>query len=189
MGQYLHKFNTESAFSAAYNGSDYREPWVSYTDETQGQEHVDYNHQPINFPEFWASLGMTGTTPNKILFNYGDREPGMGENGETRHWDTNNPLNLSSWSEIDNCISSGTYKVLNTNEIKENELFEYANGGRYFYFLWELTENGWPEGFDPYGAEYGGYNSYNEEYFAYFTTDFKCLKMNGVWYGTGIYGD
>ena len=43
MGQYLHKFNTESSFNAAYNGSDYHEPWVSYTDETEGQEHVDYN--------------------------------------------------------------------------------------------------------------------------------------------------
>ena len=43
MGKYLHLFNTETAFTSAYNGSDYLEPWVSYTDETQGQEHVDYN--------------------------------------------------------------------------------------------------------------------------------------------------
>jgi hypothetical protein len=43
MGKYLHLFDTESAFTAAYNGNDYLEPWVSYTDETEGQEHVDYN--------------------------------------------------------------------------------------------------------------------------------------------------
>lgn len=41
--KYLHKFNTESAFTEAYNGSGYHEPWVSYTDETEGQEHVNYN--------------------------------------------------------------------------------------------------------------------------------------------------
>ena len=43
MGQYLHHYETENAFNAAYNGNDYHEPWVSYTDETEGQEHVDYN--------------------------------------------------------------------------------------------------------------------------------------------------
>ena len=33
MGKYLHKFDTEADFNAAYNGSDYHEPWVSYTEE------------------------------------------------------------------------------------------------------------------------------------------------------------
>ena len=43
MGKYLHYFETESAFTDAYNGESYIEPWVSYTDETDGEEHVDYN--------------------------------------------------------------------------------------------------------------------------------------------------
>lgn len=44
MGQFLHKFDTESAFSAAYNGNDYHEPWVSLVDEN-GQ--VDYNKHVV----------------------------------------------------------------------------------------------------------------------------------------------
>jgi hypothetical protein len=44
MGKYLHLFNTENAFASAYNGSDYLEPWVSYTDEDDFTPHVDYNH-------------------------------------------------------------------------------------------------------------------------------------------------
>ena len=47
MGKYLHHYETESAFTAAYNGEEYLEPWVSYTDETEGEEHVDYNKQPV----------------------------------------------------------------------------------------------------------------------------------------------
>lgn len=47
MGKYLHHYETESAFTAAYNGEDYLEPWVSYTDETEGQEHVDYNKRQL----------------------------------------------------------------------------------------------------------------------------------------------
>lgn len=34
MGKYLHHYETESAFTATYNGEDYIEPWVSYTNET-----------------------------------------------------------------------------------------------------------------------------------------------------------
>ena len=45
MGKYLHLFETESAFNTAYNGETYEEPWVSYTEETEGQEHVDYNKE------------------------------------------------------------------------------------------------------------------------------------------------
>lgn len=47
MAKYLHSFETESAFNAAYNGNDYLEPWVSYTDEIEGQGHVDYNKEDI----------------------------------------------------------------------------------------------------------------------------------------------
>ena len=40
MGQYLHLFDTVSAFTEAYNGEAYQEPWVSYTEETSA---VTYN--------------------------------------------------------------------------------------------------------------------------------------------------
>lgn len=48
MGKYLHLFETESAFNTAYNGEAYEEPWVSYTEEVEGQEHVDYNKACIS---------------------------------------------------------------------------------------------------------------------------------------------
>ena len=32
MGKYLHYYGTQAAFETAYNGSDYIEPWVSYTE-------------------------------------------------------------------------------------------------------------------------------------------------------------
>jgi hypothetical protein len=67
MAKYLHLFDTEAAFNAAYNGNDYLEPWVSYTDETQGQEHVDYNKEPVwldltghEYPATaWGSVNIT----------------------------------------------------------------------------------------------------------------------------------
>ena len=52
MGKYLHLFDTESAFNAAYNGSDYLEPWVSYTDEDDFTPHVDYNKS-----QNWVIIG------------------------------------------------------------------------------------------------------------------------------------
>lgn len=60
MGKYLHHYETESAFTAAYNGEDYLEPWVSYTDETEGQEHVDYNKQPVPITVKYVHINRTG---------------------------------------------------------------------------------------------------------------------------------
>lgn len=40
MGKYLHRFDAEEDFNEAYNGEDYIEPWVSYTDES---DRVNYN--------------------------------------------------------------------------------------------------------------------------------------------------
>lgn len=79
MAKYLHSFETESAFAAAYNGSDYLEPWVSYTDEIEGEEHVDYNrYDPFNGHEYvdlglpsgtmWAPFNIGASSPEE----YGD---------------------------------------------------------------------------------------------------------------------
>lgn len=43
MGKYLHHYETENEFEPAYYGSDYHEPWVSYTNEDDFTPHVDYN--------------------------------------------------------------------------------------------------------------------------------------------------
>lgn len=52
MAQYLHYFNTETAFNEAYHGDGYIEPWVSYTDEIEGGEHVDYNKRHVILEEY-----------------------------------------------------------------------------------------------------------------------------------------
>lgn len=66
MGQYLHHYETENAFNAAYNGNDYHEPWVSYTNETEGQEHVDYNKE--NLVVFSIdNVGITGFSGPGII--------------------------------------------------------------------------------------------------------------------------
>ena len=58
MGTFLHKFNTNAEFEAAYNDPDvYREPWVSLT-----EGRVDYNKSespvpPVSLP--YLSLIIT----------------------------------------------------------------------------------------------------------------------------------
>ena len=42
MGKYLHLYHTQEQFETAYDGSDYLEPWVSFTEDV---ERVDYNKQ------------------------------------------------------------------------------------------------------------------------------------------------
>lgn len=43
MGKYLHEFDTVSAFTQAYTGETYEEPWVSLTNETSA---VTFNRSP-----------------------------------------------------------------------------------------------------------------------------------------------
>ena len=192
MAKYIHKFDTENAFNTAYNGEDYAEPWVSYTNETEGQEHVDYNKVIPFFQTFWTEIGNTGRMPDKVLFNYGSQEPGYGGNAcEENYRNNQNPLNINSWSIIDDCISGGVFKVLDANEVEESDLREMTDG-HYYYFLWELTENGWPEGFNGGSGDYkdGMYGYYYDgTYYNNRTNVMMCLKIDGVWYGGGIYGD
>ena len=79
MAQYLHLFSTESAFTAAYNGNDYHEPWVSYTDETQGQEHVNYNKHgissiPVYHGNEYAEIDIPVNGENGLSFSYTGEE-------------------------------------------------------------------------------------------------------------------
>ena len=63
MGKYLHYYGTQAAFETAYNGSDYIEPWVSYTEGvglnfnmTEEQKIAKYVSMPLTI----EALG-TGT--------------------------------------------------------------------------------------------------------------------------------
>lgn len=69
--QYLHPFDTDAEFEAAYSGENYKEPWVSYTIEN---EEVNYNRET-----------PPGPTP----------EPGIEFTAHFRFWD-----NVSGISEV-----------------------------------------------------------------------------------------
>lgn len=43
MEKHIHLFSTQAEFEAAYNGSEYKEPWLSYVNES-GE--VVYNIKP-----------------------------------------------------------------------------------------------------------------------------------------------
>lgn len=46
MAIFIHKFDSESAFTETYASTAYTSPWVSYTTPQNAQAHVDYNRSP-----------------------------------------------------------------------------------------------------------------------------------------------
>ena len=99
MGKYVHLFETETAFTQTYSGSEYVEPWVSYIREN-GQ--VNYNKEPVFIPELQVPTGLMSlrngsgieypldwffeTEPIADLSNYSVYE-------EDGHYYANNPSN------------------------------------------------------------------------------------------------
>lgn len=71
MAKYLHRFDSENEFQAAYNGEDYLEPWVSYTEETSA---VTYNKVHINyqFVDMGSSSGILWADRNVGAVNIED---------------------------------------------------------------------------------------------------------------------
>lgn len=71
MGKYLHLFDTVSAFTSAYNGEAYQEPWVSYTEETSAATynkfHIDYQ-----FVDMGSSSGILWADRNVGAVNIED---------------------------------------------------------------------------------------------------------------------
>jgi len=136
MGQFLHLFNTESAFNAAYNGSDYHEPWVSYTDETEGQEHVDYNKKELWLRVFQNS-NIDGYTAEELEVINNIWDYWYVENPESVSYDTVDmeirwPIRLYF---VDNLVSD-----FNRNDPDTyNQTFTVTNGtyggssGRFYF--------------------------------------------------------
>ena len=152
MGQYLHHYETENAFNTAYNGSDYHEPWVSYTDETEGQEHVDYNK--ISPQDAFNAGNFV-----RISFNFN------GEEGQSSGQYFRNALcTVDFGPNFDNSLNSAFVSSgeLNTNFMKmftcPGQEFDTNNGysgfrtGEYSYsalFLYDVS-GGWTEFLNKY---------------------------------------
>lgn len=58
MAIFLHLFKSVSDFTEAYEGEDYKEPWVSYVDKAE-EERVDYNKRP---EPCYVDLGLPSGT-------------------------------------------------------------------------------------------------------------------------------
>ena len=81
MESYIHLYKTNSEFTKAYNGPDYKEPWLSLTEQNM---EVNYNKPPLTAITFnsitWVTdvpaTGGTATKDNCSFEVYGNYEDG-----------------------------------------------------------------------------------------------------------------
>ena len=95
MGQFLHKYETLTAFTEDYNGAAYHEPWVSYVNET-GNERVDYNKTPE--PEIYVHRDGAAPHPWTLSEFLADTE----EYGNERLILYSVSAQVATWSECVN---------------------------------------------------------------------------------------
>ena len=81
MENYLHLFESQSAFNSAYTGEEYHEPWVSYTMETSSvtynKKHIDLVDLGLPSGTLWATknLGAATTADTGNLYAWGELTP------------------------------------------------------------------------------------------------------------------
>lgn len=104
MGPYIHLFDTEAEFNAAYNGNDYVEPWVSYTVQS---DRVDYNKKgsPYLSVPLTVSALENGTFywpyPNGFDVQYSKNGGEWTDLQSSSHYDENpSGVELASGDEI-----------------------------------------------------------------------------------------
>ena len=110
MGKYIHLFETENDFNAAYNGTAYTEPWVSYTKQ---DENVDYNKDMRTIPFTIESLGS-----GNITWALGDKTVQYSKNG-------------GEWTTMD---SGTSIPVSNGDKVQfkgDNDRYAYNGPGFY----------------------------------------------------------
>ena len=97
--KYLHKFESESAFTEHYNSEDYIEPWVSYTKDEE-TEQVDYNKPDPANGHCYVDLGLPSGTKWGCT-NIGAVNPEDVGNkyywGETEPYDDDRPYKFGSF--------------------------------------------------------------------------------------------
>ena len=142
MGQFLHKYETLTAFTEDYNGAAYHEPWVSYVNET-GNERVDYNKTPE--PEIYVHRDGAAPHPWTLSEFLADTE----EYGNERLILYSVSAQVATWSECVNnnnkmwdasCrperlefVGTHPWKVRNNNGEAE---FIYYNNEQ--YMIWPI---------------------------------------------------
>ena len=73
MARFLHKYQTQADFTAAYNGSAYHEPWVSVTNgDASGR--VDYNK--VVEPDPYLDIPLTFDILSSGVIKWSDKSNG-----------------------------------------------------------------------------------------------------------------
>ena len=106
MGNYLHRFSTDTEFNSAYSGSGYHAPWASYTEES---ERVNYNKSKYYEP-FTIIFEESGT------FTF--KSPGKNEYVNLVIY----KLNDGDWSETPSPMINLTVNSGDTVQIKATDV-------------------------------------------------------------------
>lgn len=114
MGNYLHKFESLADFNTAYNGSDYHEPWVSYTTYDQALSftaniiHAGNEFGPYDFTFYeevnYLSVSLTNVTGTFYIWSYNNG--GSHIVTTTRNITENTYYEDASWVEDNGCWST-----------------------------------------------------------------------------------
>ena len=105
MTKHIHRFQSQAEFETAYNGSEYIEPWLSYT-ETKGVDYnIDYNKIPFTI----VVVGSSGYIKLKL----GDKTVQYSKNNE--EWNTMDSGTTISVVEGDEVRFKGTNSEYNSN--------------------------------------------------------------------------
>jgi len=137
MGQYLHLFETEAQFDAAYNGENYLEPWVSLTEDV---DRVDYNKRDeweyvdLGLPSgtLWAIKNLGADSPEDYgdYYAWGEVEPNkastytwdnyrFGSGSPFTKYDTDNKLVLDLEDDAANVVMGGEWHMPTRAQLNE----------------------------------------------------------------------
>ena len=148
------------------------------------ENRVDYNKAPSYAKVLWNELGNTDAPePTKVLvFNGNDQQTYQFfyDQNIIRHNETT-PIG-GHWYDFTNTTANTVYDI---DTMTESDLDGIDYGG--VFFMWELDENGFPEGVSEYSDGY--YEINNGVLSPSGSFDKYCTKIDNKFYGWMCYGD
>ena len=143
MESYIHLYETNDKFTAAYNGPDYKEPWLSLTEENNAVNYnkpklIDFSTEPLTFnivsdgtinwtvlgssaktieykvnDNEWASI-TSNTESAKIPVNHGDKIQFRGNNAQ--YCDGTSSFNMFSGSTAEFEVEGNIMSLINSTD-------------------------------------------------------------------------
>lgn len=126
--KFLHKYDTENAFEADYDGTAYTEPWVSFTEDV---DRVDYNKIDADF--IFDAADMLGTSLELVYANEAYQVDGRDSSHPNEYY-----YGFGSSSELLNRPQSFKVRILNANLLSQSfestldivaDIFDAGSGG------------------------------------------------------------